>query len=185
VQAVSQNECVSVSRTPVRITVTSITADAGRDTTIVQGQTMGLQARGGSQYVWTPAEGLNNSTIPNPVARPDRTTTYTVTVTTEDGCTDTDEITITVTPRIIVLNTFSPNRDGVNETWEIQNIENYPEATVEIFNRWGSQVFKSEGTYQPWDGTYKGSVLPLGAYYYIVRLNKDEKPLTGSVTIVR
>jgi len=185
VQAVSENECVSVSRTPVRITVTSITADAGRDTTIVQGQTMGLQARGGSQYIWTPAEGLNNSTIPNPVARPDRTTTYTVTVTTEDGCTDTDEITITVTPRIIVLNTFSPNRDGVNETWEIQNIENYPEATVEIFNRWGSQVFKSEDTYQPWDGTYKGSVLPLGAYYYIIRLNKDERPLTGSVTIIR
>jgi len=185
VQAVSQNQCVSASRTPVRVTVTPFAANAGRDTTIIEGQTYGLQATGGSQYVWTPAEGLNNSTIPNPVAHPARTTTYTVTVTTEDGCTDTDEVTITVMPRVTVLNTFSPNRDGINETWEIQNIENYPEATVEIFNRWGNQVFKSEGTYQPWDGTYKGSVLPLATYYYIIRLNKDEKPLTGSVTIIR
>ncbi|PIQ22339.1 MAG: hypothetical protein COW65_03765 [Cytophagales bacterium CG18_big_fil_WC_8_21_14_2_50_42_9] len=185
VQAISQNQCVSASRTPVRVTVTPFAANAGRDTTIIEGQTYGLQATGGTQYVWTPAEGLNNSTIPNPVARPTRTTTYTVTVTTEDGCTDTDEVTITVMPRVTVLNTFSPNRDGINETWEIQNIENYPEATVEIFNRWGNQVFKSEGTYQPWDGTYKGSVLPLATYYYIIRLNKDEKPLTGSVTIIR
>jgi gliding motility-associated-like protein len=106
-------------------------------------------------------------------------------VTNELGCQATDEVTITVIPRVRVVNTFSPNQDGINETWEIENIENYPNATIEIFNRWGNPVFKSAGAYQPWDGTFKGSPLPLATYYYIIRLDKDEKPISGSVTIIR
>lgn len=185
VQAVSANKCASAVRTPVKVTVTSITANAGRDTTIIEGQTMELKAKGGTQYLWTPSAGLNDPTAATPIASPAKTTTYTVRITTEDGCEATDEVTITVIPRIVVVNTFSPNRDGINETWDIQNIENFPNATVEIFNRWGNQVFKSQGAYKPWDGTYNGNYLPLATYYYIIRLNQDEKPITGSVTIIR
>jgi gliding motility-associated-like protein len=185
VEAINDNECVSATRTPVKVTVTSIFADAGRDTTIIEGQTWGLQARGGIRYQWSPATGLNNDSIANPVASPTKTTTYRVVVTNELGCQATDEVTITVIPRVRVVNTFSPNRDGINETWEIENIENYPNATIEIFNRWGNPVFKSAGAYQPWDGTFKGSPLPLATYYYIIRLDKDEKPISGSVTIIR
>jgi gliding motility-associated-like protein len=84
------------------------------------------------------------------------------------------------------VNTFSPNGDGINEIWEIQRIENYPEATVEIFNRWGTQVYKStDGYKQPWDGKHKGENLPLATYYYIIRLDKISKPISGNVTIVR
>ncbi|AKQ47601.1 hypothetical protein TH63_09675 [Rufibacter radiotolerans] len=185
VQAVSSNQCKSINRASVKVTVVPIVANAGRDTTIIQGQAVPLRATGGTTYVWTPTTGLSNPNIANPIATPTVTTTYTVTVSSTAGCEATDEITITVLPRIKIVNTFSPNRDGINEVWEIENIENFPEATVEIFNRYGAQVYKSTGNYVPWDGTHNGSPLPLATYYYIIRLNKDDKPFTGSVTIIR
>lgn len=185
VQAVSANQCVSPTRTPVTVSVTEIFADAGRDTTIIEGETIALLAKGGTQYQWSPAAGLNNTDIANPVAAPTKTTTYQVRVSNELGCEATDEVTITVIPRVRLVNTFSPNQDGINETWEIANIENFPEATVEIFNRWGNPVFKSSGPYQPWDGTFNGSPLPLATYYYIIYLEKDAKPISGSVTLIR
>src|SRR5690606_23277766 len=115
----------------------------GEDVTIIQGNTVELRGSGGDTYVWEPAESLNNPNIANPIARPDETTTYTVTVSTQEGCTATDQVTVTVIPAIIVPNAFTPNRDRVNELWEIENIENYPEVRVEIFNRWGNLVFTS------------------------------------------
>ena len=134
----------------------------------------GLRATGGTTYVWSPATGLNNPNVATPIATPTKTTTYQVTVTTEDGCTATDEVTITVIPRVQPVNTFSPNGDNINDTWEIKNIENYPNATVEVFNRWGNQVFKSDVRLPAtWDGTHKGSALPLATYYYIIRLDRD------------
>ncbi|KAA3437819.1 gliding motility-associated C-terminal domain-containing protein [Rufibacter hautae] len=185
VEAISANECVSPRRTAVRVTVAPISANAGRDTTIIQGQIVQLKATGGNTYKWTPTTGLDNPNVANPFASPSVTTTYTVTVSSGAGCEAVDDVTVTVLPRIVIVNTFSPNRDGINETWEIQNIENFPEATVEIFNRYGAQVFKSNGYSQPWDGTHNGSPLPLATYYYIIRLKKDEKPFTGSVTIIK
>ncbi|GAB2539043.1 hypothetical protein GCM10027189_22160 [Rufibacter soli] len=185
VQAVSSNQCRSTNRASVKVTVVPVVAKAGNDTTIIQGQAVPLRATGGTTYLWTPATGLSNPNIANPIATPAVTTTYTVTVSNSPDCEDTDEITITVLPRIKIVNTFSPNRDGINEVWEIENIENFPDATVEIFNRYGAQVYKSTGNYVPWDGTHNGSPLPLATYYYIIRLNKDDKPFTGSVTIIR
>ncbi|PSR53624.1 hypothetical protein AHMF7605_08835 [Adhaeribacter arboris] len=186
VQAVNQNQCVSPARTPVTVNVTSITASAGRDTTIIEGNTMELIGRGGVRYKWEPATGLNDSNVERPVASPTKTTTYKVTAFSEEGCVATDEVTITVIPRVIIVNTFSPNHDGINETWEIQRIENYPEATVEIFNRWGTKVFTSNTGYtKAWDGTYNGQDLPLATYYYIIRLDKISKPISGNVTLVR
>ncbi|ALJ01036.1 gliding motility-associated C-terminal domain-containing protein [Rufibacter tibetensis] len=188
VEAVNANKCVSQQRTSVMVTVLPITADAGRDTTIIEGQSITLRGSGaaGATYTWSPATGLSNPNVANPVATPTVTTTYTLTVSNGDqDCVATDEVTITVIPRIRIVNTFSPNRDGINEFWEIENIQNFPEATVEIFNRYGAQVFKSNGYSQPWDGTHNGNPLPLATYYYIIRLNKNEKPFTGSVTIIK
>jgi len=186
VQATNSNQCVSLTRTPVNVAVTAISASAGQDTTIIEGQVIGLQASGGTTYLWSPDTGLNNPNIASPIVTPTKTTTYQVTVTTEEGCTATDEVTITVIPRVVVVNTFSPNGDNINDTWEIRNIENYPGATVEIFNRWGNPVFKSDiGYRQPWDGTFKGSILPLATYYYIIRLDATSKPISGSITLIR
>ncbi|MEJ8804399.1 Ig-like domain-containing protein [Pontibacter sp. H249] len=185
VQAVSASGCASTTRTTATVTVVTPQANAGEDVTIIQGRTTELRASGGATYLWEPAEGLSNPNVSNPVASPDETTTYTVTVTTAEGCVATDEVTVEVIPAISVPNAFTPNRDGVNEVWEIGNIENYPNARVEVFNRWGNLIFTSNGYGTPWDGTYNGEDLPVATYYYMIYLDRSEKPISGNVTIIR
>jgi gliding motility-associated-like protein len=85
-----------------------------------------------------------------------------------------------------VVNSFTPNGDNYNDTWIIENLYLYPNAEVRVFNRWGSLLFESIGTYSPWDGVYKGQALPSEVYYYIIRLNNGiDNQSTGTVTIVR
>jgi len=176
--------CVS-ARVPVQVTTYNTVADAGEDVTIIKGNKVGLKASGGSKYTWTPASSLNNADVTNPIASPQETTTYRVIVETPEGCTSTDEVTVTVIPRIIPANGITPNGDGANDTWVIKNIEHYPEAEIEIFNRWGNKIFTSIGYSTPWDGTFNGQPMPVAAYYFIIKLNKDEKPLSGNITLIR
>ena len=79
------------------------------------------------------------------------------------------------------------NEDFINDTWEILDIENYPQAIVKVFNRWGEIVHETSGggSYQAWDGTYESEQLPVGTYYYVIDLNNNEEPQTGPITIVR
>ena len=183
VQEVSQS-CAS-ERREVKVTVQEPNVSAGPDVTIVKGRSAELQASGGIKYSWAPAETLSDANAANPTASPEVTTTYTVTVETEGGCTFTDQVTVTVLPHVFIPNTFTPNRDGVNDTWEILNIEKYPNCKVQVFNQWGSQVFMSDGYKQPWDGLQQGKELPIATYYYIIQLDRTEKPISGSVTIVK
>jgi len=176
--------CAS-ERTAVTVTVQEPTADAGPDRTIIKGRSTTLEATGGDTYTWSPAIGLSNPNVANPVATPETTTTYKVTITTAGGCTFTDEVTVTVLPFVEIPNTFTPNRDGINDTWEIANLKKYPNCKVQVFNQWGTMVFQSNGYQSPWDGRYNGKELPLATYYYIIQLEPNEKPLSGSITIVK
>ena len=87
---------------------------------------------------------------------------------------------------LIIPTAFTPNGDGYNDTWEIGNIEIYPEARVEIYNRWGELIFVSGNGYErKWDGTYKGRDMPIDSYHYIIKLKKGKDPEVGVVTIIR
>ena len=114
--------------------------------------------------------------------------TYSVTVVDVLGCTGTDEVLI---PRsdigcIDPVTAFSPNGDNYNDTWVIDNMYLYPEAEVQIFNRWGNLVHKINGVYEPWSGLINGADAPSDVYYYIINLNtEDREPLVGNITIVR
>jgi len=176
--------CAS-ERTAVTVTVMEPSADAGPDVTIIKGRSTTLEASGGDSYSWSPAVGLSNPNVANPVATPESTTTYKVTITTAGGCTFTDEVTVTVLPFVEIPNTFTPNRDGINDTWEIANLKKYPNCKVQVFNQWGAMVFQSNGYQTPWDGRHNGQELPLATYYYIIQLEPGEKPLSGSITIVK
>lgn len=185
IQTVNSYGCISASRAKVEVTVLQSTADAGGDATIIHGRYAPLKAKGGLTYQWSPATDLSDPFIPNPLATPDRTTTYTVTVTSPSGCIYTDDVTITVLPRIRAADALTSNGDGINDTWYIENIEHYPRCNIQIFTRWGAKVFESDGYQTPWDGTNGGKELPMAAYYYIIKLDNKEKPIAGSLTLVK
>jgi gliding motility-associated-like protein len=85
-----------------------------------------------------------------------------------------------------LTNTFSPNGDGFNDEWIIPGIGQYQNATVSIYNRYGSMVFQSKGYKSPFRGQNNdGAVLPGGIYYYVIQLNKGCGSQSGSLTMIR
>jgi gliding motility-associated-like protein len=91
------------------------------------------------------------------------------------------------TIQLVVPTGFTPDGDGTNDIWEIPGLkEKFPDNSVEIFTRWGAKIFTSKGYDTPWDGSYKGSKMPLGAYYFVIYFNDDNTdPMKGTVTIIR
>ena len=174
---------VSANPTPV--------VDAGADASIIGGTSalLGGNPTGpaGATYIWNPSIDLNDASSSNPTATPLVTTTYTVTVTSAQGCVSSDEIIITIASDITFTNGISPNGDGLNEEWIIDNIHLFPNSVVEVYNRWGELLFQSVGYAETWKGTYKGKLLPVGTYYYIINLNNPLFPnaYTGPITILR
>jgi gliding motility-associated-like protein len=84
-------------------------------------------------------------------------------------------------------NRFTPNGDGINDTWGIGNIRDYPNFLLQVFDRWGQLVHTQRGQYIPWDGTHLGLKIPDATYYYIFfyEEGKTKNYEKGSVTIVR
>ncbi len=180
-----------VDNDTINVTSNAGAANAGADIEILYGTstTIGGNPTGiaGSTYLWNPSTGLSSSTISNPTANPLLTTTYTVTVTTAQGCVATDEMILTILPDVILPNGISPNGDGANDVWIIDNIELFPNCSVEVYNRWGELLFQSTGYTEKWDGNYKGKPLPVGTYYYIIDLHDEKHPqkYTGPITLMR
>ncbi len=112
--------------------------------------------------------------------------TYRVTVTDMNNCFAIDTLKVEADSYgIVIYNSFSPNADGVNDLWNIKNIQYYPDCKVQIFNEWGNLIFTSDGYKIPWDGSNNGQVLPAGTYYYTIDLGTNDKPLSGPVTIIK
>ncbi|GAB2700639.1 hypothetical protein GCM10027037_26880 [Mucilaginibacter koreensis] len=135
-------------------------------------------------FQWLPQLGLDRSDIETPLASPTTTTTYTL-IASNGTCNENASITVHVLQPVLIYNTFTPNGDGLNDLWNIEHIEDYPEAHIQIFNRWGVLLFQSIGYSHPWDGKYKGADVPAGTYYYLIQLQHEEKPLSGYITLIR
>jgi gliding motility-associated-like protein len=93
--------------------------------------------------------------------------------------------TLTIVPNIQVPNAFSPNADGTNDSWKISSLNYYPDCTVNIYNRYGQTVYKSNGYQKEWDGTFNGSAIPVGTYYYIIDLKNSSPLIVGYVAVLR
>ena len=162
--------------------------DAGQDVTIEEGSFTQLLASPflfNGSYAWAPSSSLNDTTAIDPIARPVKTTTYVVIGTNEYGCMASDEVTVYVTENDNVINGFSPNGDGVNDTWVLPFLKDYPNVRVEVFNRWGIAVFSSDGYQKPWNGQFEGKLLPSASYYYVIDLYGDGSEVrTGAVSIL-
>lgn len=110
--------------------------------------------------------------------------------TTTHGCYEHSMVFINVVASSIIPSGFTPNGDGINDTWVVPYLQACPNAHVTIFNRWGSKVFETKKNYyeHPWTGKSKtGGELPMGTYYYVIEYNdSNETPTqTGSVSILR
>jgi len=178
-------------------------ADAGRDTSIDKGQTVWLKGKGAGlkgTYQWSSTTDLyedvnatksTNGALQNVYSKPKQTISYQLLVTDMNGCQDIDSVTIIVRDEFVlkVHNVVTPNGDGKNDTWIIDNIEFYPEAEVAIFNRYGVEIYRKTGYNNEWDGTYKapnGDDLPDGAYYYVITMKGgSDKVYKGAISVVR
>lgn len=126
------------------------------------------------QYQWSPANTLSNPTSASTNANPFETTTYTVTVTDEYGCTMTKDVTIEVhpiscdEPLVFIPNTFTPNGDGKNDVLYVRSAI-IKEFTFRIYNRWGELIFESNSSEKGWDGSFKGKPCEQGVYDYYLQ----------------
>jgi len=136
-------------------------------------------------FQWTPANFLNNALLRNPVFRGNADQLLKLTVVSTNGCVSTDEIFITVLKPFPIPNVFSPNGDGVHDTWVIPELDKYPDAEVSVFDRTGRRVFFTSGYKTPWDGRYEGKPLPLATYYYIIIPKLIQGIFSGPVTILK
>lgn len=136
-------------------------------------------------YLWTPSTYLSSDTAATPKAIPEEDITYRLKLTAKGGCSVTDTIFIRVLKGPEVPNAFSPNGDGINDTWRIKYLDGYPGATIDVYNRYGQIVFRSLGYDVEWNGTRNGNPLPIGTYYYIINPKNGRQIITGSVTIIK
>ena len=170
------------------ISVYSFPLNAGVDQVIEQGATTQLLgSTTATTYEWTPSYNISDTLSLTPFVQPEETTIYTLTAT-QNGCTQYDYVTISIDDPLIIPTTFSPNEDGINDTWEIGGVEKYPNCFVQIFNRWGQEIFQSTGytDKKAWDGTINEKAAAEGVYFYIVKLRDDEKKeFKGSITLIR
>ncbi|RZM23151.1 MAG: gliding motility-associated C-terminal domain-containing protein [Pedobacter sp.] len=82
-------------------------------------------------------------------------------------------------------NFFTPNGDGINDTWVVQDIQLYPNNYLQIFDRAGRIVYEKANYDNSWEGNFMGTPLSSGTYYYILKLSKDMAAKKGFITIVR
>ncbi|MFW5766935.1 MAG: gliding motility-associated C-terminal domain-containing protein, partial [Bacteroidota bacterium] len=120
---------------------------------------------------------------------------HTIWYTFDQVCGDTDSTKIVVLPEavddLVIPTVLTPNGDGYNDTWRLQGIRDFTTVQINIFNRWGDEVFTFEGTgnsytdqKNQWDGTRRGKDLPLGSYVYILEINHTTT-YKGTVTLIR
>lgn len=164
-------------------------AKAGPDKTIILGGTATLSGSIEGTYDsfnWTPVTDLNDPFILQPAATPIADAQFVLTAVSANDCgISTDTMMVKLYRDIYIPNAFSPNKDGLNDTWNIPALEAYPGFELLVFNRYGEVVFENRGTIRPWDGRYKSTDLPLGAYVYFIKLDDTIGTIKGTVMIVR
>lgn len=161
------------------------TVDAGPDQFLEAGfsTTLSPTYTNSAVFDWDPSAGLDNPSSPNPIASPQEPITYTITVTSSDGCQSSDDISITLGLDIEINNFMSPNGDGKNDTWNIQGNYLLDACTITIHDSWGRLLYESQGYQNDWDGIFNGEELPAGNYFYVIECENER--LTGSITLIK
>ena len=176
----------------IKITVEKLVANAGpRDTSVVADQPLQLNGTGGDFYAWSPAEGLNNENIFDPVALLGASQEFILKVTSIAGCTAVDTIDVTVyklKPDFYVPDAFTPNGDGRNDIFRPIAIGMKSLDYFKVYNRLGQLIYSTSTLNEGWDGTFKGRAQDPGVFVWIAQgtdyLGKTISK-KGSVTLLR
>jgi len=175
---------ITLQATAPAISIQTVQVNAGNDATVPTGSTLQLNGTSNATTVaWSPAFLLSDPTVLNPFATVEETTTFALTAT-ENGCSATDYVTITVDELLDIPNTFSPNGDNLNDSWEIDGLELYPDNHMQVFTRWGQRVFQTTAysKNKMWDGENHAE----GVYYFVLDLNDTNgTQYKGTVTLIR
>jgi gliding motility-associated-like protein len=140
-------------------------------------------------YAWTPAAGLDNAFVAEPVASPVSTTAYRLAVVTVDGCTASAVEVVEVYYNVRMPSAFTPNGDGRNDVFRIP--PSYPVTLrrMAVYDRKGMLVFNTEKTGEGWDGNFNGHRQPAGVYVWWLEFNnpltKHVEALKGTVVLIR
>jgi gliding motility-associated-like protein len=178
-----------------------VTVSASEDTLYYLSDSSTLRAEPNDYrfYRWYPPSEFNDNTLFNPNVRPKRTTTYTVKVINNLGCSTTKEITIVVSPllcgesEVFIPNSFTPNNDGENDFFRIRGKE-ISALYLTVYNRWGERIFESTDVgmlvdpYRGWDGTYHSKKVDPGVFVYYARVScfgGEEFTRKGNITVLR
>ena len=152
-----------------------------------------------TDFSWSPTAGVSNPSAPNPVIVPPQKGEITYTITMSDtvvaSCQAVDSILVNVIDpndldcnAIFLPTAFTPNDDGLNDTYGISNPFAVQEfIAFEIFDRWGNRVFSGEDAFDRWDGYYKGKAVNPGVVKYVLQFSCDgeESTISGNVSVLR
>ena len=137
-------------------------------------------------YQWTPSLYLSSADSLQPfIIKPQEDQTYLLTVRGRGNCISTDAMNMTVIRLPKPPNTFTPNGDGINDTWEIQYLDQYPDCQVEVYTSSGQIIYRSTGYPRAWDGKSNGRDLPAGTYYFVIDPKNGRPKMAGYVQILK
>jgi len=173
-----------VNETPViTISTDSLTIWAGE-----QAQLQCFVSGDLASYSWTPASKLTDPFSLMPMTTPLMTNiTYQVTVVSTKSCIASKEVQVKVLHKLYIPNSFTPNKDGINDVFRIPPGVPLELKDFSIYDRWGNRVFFSNDVNLGWDGIYKGSNAITGAYIYLIRgrYENQEIILKGHAILIR
>jgi gliding motility-associated-like protein len=137
-----------------------------------------------SNYQWTPATGLSDPNIQDPSASPATTTTYQLTVTTDNVCQASAKITLKVVRTLHMPNAFTPDDNGKNTIFRIPANTSLTLKEFSVYDRWGARIFTSTDPNIGWDGTFKGVRCESGVYVYSITGSDSKGPISAKGTVI-
>ncbi|PZF71263.1 gliding motility-associated C-terminal domain-containing protein [Taibaiella soli] len=162
------------------------------DTIVKYGTYVQLRATGADKYYWQPQQYLSDPLLSNPVVLAVEPMFYNVIGMTDSNTNclsyDTVRVSVDYSDPLMIPNAFTPNNDGRNDVFHIVNLTFRKVQEFRIFNRWGMEVYKDDGTNKGWDGKLNGKDQEVGVYNYIIRIASPDgmsQVYKGDVTLVR
>ncbi|WP_207510395.1 Ig-like domain-containing protein [Longitalea luteola] len=165
--------------------VITITSDKGNS--VSKGDIAHLTATGGATFNWEANSSIiSGQQTATAEVRPQANTTYRVTATSVEGCSNSAGFNLSVIEdfKVDATNVLTPNGDGRNDRWVIRNIDSYPDNELKIFDRAGRLVYSQRNYNNTWDGKVNGHPLAEGTYYYFLSISGGAKTAKGYITII-